>query len=150
MRPYSKILSQFWIGETGRMLRTAGADAQVVALYLLSSPHANMLGLYYLPITYIAHETGLSLEAARAALNQVEAIGFCGYDSAAEVVWVMEMAKFQIGAQLNPKDHQLKSVPQGDVRLFWNGPLTRFDNFVGDWPDRGSVRPMRRRAFGDE
>ncbi|MBI4293635.1 MAG: replicative DNA helicase [Betaproteobacteria bacterium] len=39
----------------------------------------------------------------------------------------------------------------GDVRLTWLGPLTRFENFAGEWPsDSGSVRPMRRRAFGDD
>lgn len=37
----------------------------------------------------------------------------------------------------------------GDVRLAWLGPLTRFEDFAGDWPSE-TVRPMRRRAFGDE
>jgi hypothetical protein len=61
MRNYAKIAPQFWIGNTGRKLRDAGSEALLVALYLLSSPHANMLGLYYLPRPFIAHETGLGI-----------------------------------------------------------------------------------------
>ena len=64
MRDYAKISPQFWIGSTGRKLRDAGLEATLVALYLLSNPHANMLGLYYLPQLYIALETGLGIEGA--------------------------------------------------------------------------------------
>jgi len=50
MRDFAKVCGQFWIGETGRKLRAAGRDAQTVALYLITCPSANMLGLYYLPL----------------------------------------------------------------------------------------------------
>lgn len=56
MRDYAKVSPRFWLGETGKELRKAGAEAQVVAFYLMTSPHANMLGLYYLPVLYLAHE----------------------------------------------------------------------------------------------
>ena len=55
MRDYATVAPQFWLGKTGRELRRQGAEAQVVSFYLMTSPHANMLGLYYLPILYIAH-----------------------------------------------------------------------------------------------
>ena len=58
MREYSKITPQFWLGSTGKKLR-GHTEAQIVATYLLTSPHANMLGLYYLPKMFISHETGL-------------------------------------------------------------------------------------------
>ena len=69
MRDYATVAPQFWLGKTGRELRKKGAEAQVVSFYLMTSPHANMLGLYYLPILYIAHETGLGLEGASKGLN---------------------------------------------------------------------------------
>ena len=64
MRDYGKVSPQFWIGQTGKKLRSEGAEAQIVAMYLMTSPHANMLGLYYCPAMFIAHETGLDLEGA--------------------------------------------------------------------------------------
>ncbi|ENO4828451.1 DNA-binding protein, partial [Escherichia coli] len=56
MRNYATISPQFWLGETGRKLRKSGPECMVVALYMMTSPHSNMLGLYYLPVLYIAHE----------------------------------------------------------------------------------------------
>lgn len=126
MRDYAMVSPRFWIGHSGRELRSAGADAQVVALYLLSSPHANMLGLYYLPIAYIAHETGLTAGAARAALAKVIELGFCAYDDAAEVVWVHEMARFQIGEQLEPADKRCKGVQKEYLHLPANRLLPAF------------------------
>jgi hypothetical protein len=64
LRDYAKIGPQFWIGSTGKKLREFGTEATIVAFYLLSNPHANMLGLYYLPKLYIAHETPLGPEGA--------------------------------------------------------------------------------------
>ena len=56
MRDYGKVSPQFWIGQTGKKLRAEGMEAQIVAMYLMTSPHANMLGLYYCPAMFIAHE----------------------------------------------------------------------------------------------
>lgn len=110
MRDYAKIAPQFWIGATGKAIRKHGAEAQVVALYLLSSPHANMIGLYHLPLAYISADTGIPLEGASKALRCLNEALFCGYDEAAEVVWVYEMAKYQISAFLKPEDKQCAGV----------------------------------------
>lgn len=117
VRDYAKISPRFWIGDTGRKLRSAGPSAQVLALYLLTSPHANMLGLYYLPIAYIEHELGLTRAAAREALDQAIEALFCAYDDAAEVVWVFEMARFQVGEQLEPSDKRCKGVQKEYLAL---------------------------------
>lgn len=126
MREYSKVGPKFWIGPTGKKLRSAGAEAQVVALYLMSSPHANMLGLYYLPQMFIAHETGLGLEGASKGLQRSIEAGFCEYDLASEMVWVIEMAKYQIGDTLTGKDLRIKGV-QNEYDSLPNNPyLSRF------------------------
>jgi hypothetical protein len=110
MRDYAKVAPQFWIGQTGKTLRKAGAEAQVVAMYLLTSPHANMLGLYYLPTVYLIHETGLGDEGALKGLQRAIEAGFCSYDEASEVVWVHEMARYQIADQLKDGDNRCKGV----------------------------------------
>lgn len=110
MRDYSKVSPQFWIGATGKKLRAKGVEAQLVALYLMTCTHANMLGMYYLPKIYIAHECGLSLEGATKGLQGAIEAGFCSYDDPSEVVWVHEMAAYQIGEQLSEKDLRVKGV----------------------------------------
>lgn len=110
MRDYATVAPQFWLGKTGRELRRQGAEAQVVSFYLMTSPHANMLGLYYLPILYIAHETGLGLEGASKGLKSSIEAGFCSYDEDTEMVWVHEMAAYQVGKALKPGDNRCAGV----------------------------------------
>ena len=69
-----------------------------------------MLGMYYLPKIYIAHECGLSLEGATKGLESAIEAGFCSYDDHSEVVWVHEMATYQIGEQLTERDLRVKGV----------------------------------------
>jgi hypothetical protein len=110
MREYARISPRFWMGQTGRSIREKGANAQLLALYLLTSPHSNMIGLYWCPAAYMSHETGLSSDGALKALRSLVEIGFCEYDEASEVVWVVEMAKYQVGERLSEKDKQAKGV----------------------------------------
>ena len=126
MRSYGKVGPKFWIGATGKLLRAQGAQAQLVALYLMTSPHANMLGLYYVSIGTIAHETGLGFEGASEGLRRSIEAGFCSYDEASEMVWVHEMAAYQIAEKLSPKDNQVKSVQKEYDELLANPFLEPF------------------------
>lgn len=110
MRDYGKVAPQFWTGATGKELRAHGHEAVIVGLYLMTSPHANMIGLYYLPVLYIAHETGLGLEGARKGLQRACEAGFCTYDDTSEYVFVHAMARFQIAPSLKPSDNRCKGV----------------------------------------
>lgn len=126
MREYSKITPQFWLGSTGKKLR-GHIEAQVVATYLLTSPHANMLGLYYLPKMFIAHETGLPLEGASKGLQRCIEVGFCHYDEDSEMVWVIEMALHQVG-ELKSTDNRCAGIQNEYDKLPKNLYLTEFYN----------------------
>lgn len=122
MRDYAKISPQFWLGKTGRCLR-GSPEAQLVALYLLSCPHANMIGVFHCPIIYIAHETGLPFEGASKGLTSLEEADFCTYEAAEELVFVHEMARYQIGDELKPTDNRVKGaqneydrIPDGQLK----------------------------------
>lgn len=122
MRDYSKVLPKFWIGETGKKIKAAGQETQLTALYLITSPHSNMVGIYYLPITFIAHETGIHHDSVKKALQSLIEIGFCSYDEEKEYVWVHEMAVHQMGAQLKQNDNRVKSINKTCQKL----PTLRF------------------------
>ena len=109
MREYGSISPRFWIGETGKLLR-GDPEAQVLALYLMTSPHANMIGIFHCPILYMAHETGLSLEGASKALTRLIQAGFCTYDEPSETVFVIRMAAHQIGERLKADDKRVLGV----------------------------------------
>ena len=117
MRDFAMIAPQFWTGDTGRTLRKAGPDGMLVAMYLLTSPHSNVFGLYYMPIMYVAHDLNLPVERAQAAIHQCIDAKFCTYDEEAEVVWVFNMAKFQIGETVKPTDNRAKWIASEWQRL---------------------------------
>lgn len=110
MRDYARIRPGFWTGHTGRLIRKLGPEARVVATYLLSCSAANMIGYYYLPIPTLCHETGLSEKAALKALRSLSEAQFAEYDPASEMVWIPNMARYQIADQLHPNDKQCKGV----------------------------------------
>jgi hypothetical protein len=110
MRDYSKTAPTFWTGDTGRKIRAAGRDVQVVAFYLFTCPNSNWIGLYYLPIPTLCHEVGISKEGASKALRSLETIGYSFYDYENEIVWVPGTAKFQVGESLKAGDLRIKGI----------------------------------------
>ena len=109
MRDYSVVSPRFWIGATGKELR-GNAHAQVLALYLMTSPHANMIGVFHCPLIYMAHETGLGMEGASKALQSLIEAKFCTYEESSDTVFVHRMAAFQIGDHLSEQDKRCKGV----------------------------------------
>lgn len=92
MSEYGILDSTFWTRGTGVKLRGL-PEIQVVALYLTSAPTANMIGLYYLPLATIAHDTGIPPQGVRKALAALIGHGFCEYDLDAETIFVLTMAR---------------------------------------------------------
>jgi hypothetical protein len=122
MRDYGKVSPRFWTGKTGKSLR-GDCETQLVALYLMTSPHANMIGVFHCPVMYMAHETGLTIEGASKGLRRLQEAGFCTFDEDEEMVWVHEMAAHQIGERLSPRDKQVigirrqfVQIPEGQIR----------------------------------
>ncbi len=110
MRDYCRLKSTFWTGHTGKQIRGNGTHCQLLALYLISSPGSNMNGLYYLPLSTISHDTGLSKSSVTKEIKFLDEIGFSKYDDENEVVWVIEMARYQTNDGFKVSDNQCKGV----------------------------------------
>jgi hypothetical protein len=130
VRDYSKVSPRFWTGETGRELRKLGKQTQVIAFYLFTCPSANMLGLYYLAMPTLCHETGSPLQGAMKALRSLKEVNFAYYDLPSEQVYVPNMAREQIGERLERRDNRHKAVLNELQRLrktpFFNDFLSRY------------------------
>jgi len=136
MRDHSKASSGFWTGETGKALR-GDQPAQVMAHYLFTCPASNMIGMYYLSLPQMCHETGLTKPAALKALARCRALNFAAWDPATEYTFVYEMAKWQIGPTCSPKDNRHRGVINLLEKLtkcpFYNDFLRRYrDDYALD------------------
>lgn len=112
MSYYGVIFPEFWTGSTGLELRARGGkDAQILALYLATNRHANMLGLYHLMAVDMKHETGLSVKAIERSLGVIAETAFAAFDAATSFVWVRQMARFKLGLHpgetLQPADNRV-------------------------------------------
>lgn len=152
MRDYGVVSPKFWTGGTGKALR-GDLPAQLVALYLMTSPHANMIGVYYCPVDYIAKETGLSIEGASEALARLSTQDFCTYDATDEWVFVHQFAAHQIGESLKADDKRVKGIANElsklPVGLCYRAFLQRYGEayFItqspSEAPSKGEQKPLR-------
>ena len=147
MRDYGIVSPQFWTGSTGRKLR-GNSDAQVVALYLMTSPHSSMIGLYHCPLVYVSNDTGLPLEGASKALASLCEAGFCEVDAASDTVFVVNMAAHQVGDTLKPTDNRVESVRRHLRQIGKNPLVTRFLEVYGErygvTAESVGMEPLRR------
>jgi hypothetical protein len=147
MRTFAQLRPAFWHGTTGRQIRRLGLECQVVAVYLISGPGAHALGLYYLPLPTVAHETGLSIEQVRIGIAKLCEIKFCLYDDENEVVFVLNMARFQIGERLERKDKNVTWVWREMEKL---RDLPFFDLLLQKYGERYQVAEYFRSGGSSE
>lgn len=109
MRDYGRVAPTFWTRGSGKKLR-GNPRAQIVALYLFTSPASTMIGIYHLAIPTMAHETGLTPDEAERALADVVALDVARYDPEEELVYLPEGARYQIGESLKPGDKRVAGI----------------------------------------
>lgn len=109
MRQYGKLEPTFWTRGSGKRLR-GHVEAQLVAAYLFSAPGSNMIGVFYLPVSQLTHETGLSEEGTRKGLRRVCGESLCLYDEESELVFVLGLVTRSVGETLKAKDKRVKAI----------------------------------------
>lgn len=109
MRNYSRLSSRFWTGASGRAMR-GKPHVQLVALYLISAPGSSWIGIFYVAVPAVAHELGLTIAQVREAVDELGRLRVAHYDNAAELVWIPEMARWQIAETLSRSDSKHKGV----------------------------------------
>lgn len=87
---YSRIKSRFWNDEK---VITWDDDTKLLSLYLMSSPHHNILGCYYLPMGYICEDLGWEVKRLRKPFHVLLNDGFIKYDEQTKVVLVINYLK---------------------------------------------------------
>lgn len=110
MRKFASVPPRIWQAD----LKAVRGDLEAIAVHyhLTTSGHANMLGLYYVPVAYIAHEMGIAPEGASKGLRSLIQAGLCAYDFEKDLVWVHDMASDQIAPHLSPKDKRVKGIAE--------------------------------------
>lgn len=114
-RDFAMIMPSFWTGESGKRLR-GKPWAQILALYLMSCDQTCMTGLFKIAPSTICKETGIPLGEFDDAVMHLTNTGIIVYDYDAEVVWIENLTRFQVGDTLKSGDTKRMSIVK---RLRW-------------------------------
>jgi hypothetical protein len=156
MREYARVSPAFWVKGSGKSLR-GDPNAQLVGIYLMTCPAASMIGIYYLSIPTISHETALDPGEVRRCLSKCETVGFAFYDHDAELVWVPNMARYQIGDKLHSADKNkrtgvLNAIKQFSSHRFYSLFLEQYNDDFGlglEAPYKPLTSPLQAPSKGD-
>ncbi len=110
MREFNKISAKFWMAKFSRNLKQFGPEAMLLPIYLQTNHHTHSLGIFYLPIEYIAHDIGLEVNRVRDLLKYLVGLGFCQYDFEEKYIWLKDYAIEQAGGALKGHDNRVKQM----------------------------------------
>lgn len=82
---YTKIESKFW---QDKRIQKLSIEARYLMLYLLTSPHRNIIGIYYLPVSYACSDLGLNDQQFGKLLKELIDNDFVSYDEESNMVLV--------------------------------------------------------------
>ena len=82
---YSKVFVKIWHSKD---FRTLSEEGKMLFLYLLTSPHRNMGGFYYLPLPYLCFDVGLDEKRVSKAFKELTDKDMALYDFDAQVVLI--------------------------------------------------------------
>jgi len=125
---------RFWSGETGRELKLLGKDAQLLALFLVTNPMANPLGLYNFTIEHVVRYLPMTVDEARLAMDALIGVDFVSYNDDTGMVFVHNMVSYQNGFNLKVTDTRLVSIHNKLRELPANEPLVqKFKSMYSDY-----------------
>jgi len=130
MRDYSKICPEFWNSNIVTNARLGDSSEMLVALYLMTAPASNALGLYRCPIPLIAHDTRMTIKQASEAIESLYCRSFLEFDDEKSVVYVKKMAISNIGPELKARDKRVIHVKR-ELELCASGYLKQL--FISDY-----------------
>lgn len=126
MRDYGKVHTSFWISDG---MRQVSDDARLLALYLLTGQHTNMIGCFRLPDGYVSEDLNWTSERVSEGFDELSKNGFATRDSASKWVLILNFMRW------NPVENPNQGIAA--LRLF------------AQVPDKSTVKPELARVLTD-
>jgi hypothetical protein len=87
MRDYGKVHTRFWSSDTIRSLSDSG---RLLAMYLMTSPHSNIAGVFRLPDGYVCEDMQWTPEQVAQGFSELFAKGFANRCETTKWVWIIK------------------------------------------------------------
>ncbi len=112
MRDYGKVHTTFWSSSTMRKL---SEDGRMLALYLLTSPHSTIAGVYRLPDGYVCEDLQWPSERVAKGFAELLANGFANRCETTKWVWICKHLEWNALENPNQRKSAAKvaySIPE--------------------------------------
>lgn len=126
MRDYGRVYSSFWQSPE---MRALPEDPRTLALYLLTCPHANLIGCFRLSEAYAADDLQWSSERVSEGFAKLCSIGFMTRDEGTKWVLIHKYLKWNSFENANVAKAAQKAfdlVPAGDLKPLMAKALLEF------------------------
>lgn len=123
---YAPVYTQFWRSKDVKQL---SPPARTLFLYLLTSPHSNMVGYYYLPLDYAAKDMQVKVSEVAGALTELKEKEHVSYDEGAEVILIrnyLSWNKINGPKQAEGAKKAAEEVPESLLLAEWAELAKRF------------------------
>lgn len=87
MRDYGKVHSKFW---SSADIRALSDDGRLLALYLMTSPHTTIAGVFRLPDGYVCEDMKWTAEQVAEAFRELLSKGFANRCETSKWVWIVK------------------------------------------------------------
>ena len=87
MRDYGKVHTSFWSSST---MRDLSEDGRMLALYLMTSPHNTIAGVFRLPDGYASEDLQWTSQRVIKGFTELLAKGFANRCETTKWVWVLK------------------------------------------------------------
>lgn len=121
MRDYGVVRTSFW---TSPSIMSLDDNSKVIALYLLTGPHTNLLGCFRIPLSYIAEDIDKTVSEIKKGFNVLKKEGFATYDDKTKWIYLPKYLDYNKPENVNQGKAILKildSIPSSSV--FFNDVL---------------------------
>ena len=134
---YTRVENRFWQDEK---MRNVSDDARYLMLYLLTSPHRNILGFYFLPFPYACFDLGWDEKRFKKALEELLNTGGIAYDTISHVVLVKNYLKHNPLENPNQVKHAIEKLNELPETHLFRSLLTVIEQF-----DKPFIQPLIER-----
>jgi len=133
MRDYGQIQCSFWSHPD---TRSVSIEARLIACYLLTGPHSNGIGCYWLPQGYIEADLGMVSETISKAFNELVNNGFVKRCESTNFVLIPAYLKWNKIANPNVAKARAEEFDRVPKAATFYGELALYLNRYGKhWED---------------
>lgn len=122
MRDYGRVSTRFWSSPTTKAM---SGDARHLSLYLMTSPHSTIAGVFRLPLAYAADDLDWTSERVSEALRELSDVGFARYCSATKWLWTVNHFRWNPLDNPNQRKAARKIAEQVPTECAWHADFER-------------------------